>query len=325
MSLLRRLEGHSAAVTAVSTKGDLGATASRDRSLKVWRLSTGALERSIETEGSLLCCSLSSTRVAAGGIGKRAQVWELETGKKVLSLEHDGWVRGVIIDEEDGFAMTCSDDKTAKIWKQSEVALILSKHLEAVLCVCIIEKGKWYATGSEDSTVRVFSGDGKLARVFRGHDRAVVSLASAGKTLLMSGSDDKITKWWDLETKKCVFDTECAARVDALAVSPFGTLLVAAGEVWSIPEQKRLLNLPHQNTKACAFFELTGTGNTEDDGDLCVILAIHGPDFRPILLRLKGCRESIIPAIPADYHPETPELITDESPVFPDDPQPNHL
>jgi len=77
---LRRLVGHQMPVwgVAVSQDGKLAASASFDRTLKVWDLNSGSLVATFTNDGTLMSCAfLTPTRVIAGDAGGRVHFLEL--------------------------------------------------------------------------------------------------------------------------------------------------------------------------------------------------------------------------------------------------------
>jgi WD40 repeat protein len=60
--------------------------------------------------------------------------------------------------------------------------------------------GRWIASGSEDSTVKIWNGrSGELVHTFRGHTGIVTSVAfTPDGRRLISGSRDHTAKVWDL-------------------------------------------------------------------------------------------------------------------------------
>jgi serine/threonine protein kinase len=75
-----------------------------------------------------------------------------------------------------------------------------SGHSAGVSSVAFSPDGQWLASGSDDSTVKVWSvGSGELARTFRGHKQGVNALAfSPDGHWLASGSNDSTAKIWSV-------------------------------------------------------------------------------------------------------------------------------
>ena len=94
-------------------------------------------------------------------------------------------------------------DGTLRIWNyrlaQPECISILRGHTDGVLALHL--DGKLLASGSADSTVRVWDYEKKECKVFREHKDWVnaVRITGDGKWLF-SGSDDTTIKLWDIES-----------------------------------------------------------------------------------------------------------------------------
>jgi phospholipase A-2-activating protein len=62
-----------------------------------------------------------------------------------------------------------------------------------------------FITGSMDKAVRIYSLEGTLISILRGHEGGVISLAFTGDGKhLLSGSWDGTARVWDLATAKCI-------------------------------------------------------------------------------------------------------------------------
>ncbi len=78
---LRTLTGHSDRVNgvAMSADGRRAVSASRDKTLKVWDLETGAVVATFNCEGPALCCAFAGDRrIVAGDYSGRVHFLSLE-------------------------------------------------------------------------------------------------------------------------------------------------------------------------------------------------------------------------------------------------------
>jgi WD40 repeat protein len=66
--------------------------------------------------------------VATANPGANAQIWEVNTGQKILQMKHDGSVTEVAFSPSGRWLMTASDDGTARVW------LLLPEDLIAEAC-----------------------------------------------------------------------------------------------------------------------------------------------------------------------------------------------
>ena len=94
-----------------------------------------------------------------GSDDKTAKIWDLATGKAVLTLEgHTDYVRSVAFSPDGSRLATGSSDKTAKIWdlNTGKAALTLEGHTSSVKSVAFSPDGTRLATGSDDETAKIW-------------------------------------------------------------------------------------------------------------------------------------------------------------------------
>ncbi|KAG1725820.1 WD40-repeat-containing domain protein [Suillus occidentalis] len=142
-----------------------------------------------------------------------------------------------------------SSDKTTRQWDLKE-----GKEIEEVRDVCkeevwgvaVSRDSRWVVTGGKNADLKVFEVKTGVVKKLQGHSKMITCIdISADNTLLASGSDDKTSRIWNLETGKLVagpfksIDWVGAVRFSTdskkLAVkSPTGKCL----EVWDVQTQK---------------------------------------------------------------------------------------
>ncbi|MFC1679387.1 caspase family protein [Elusimicrobiota bacterium] len=148
------------------------------------------------------------------------------------------------------FALTGSDDSTARIWDaESGIELrSFTGHSGIVAVVDMDSRGDRVFTAAEDGTVRFWDpATGKELRKIRAHDKGVLTAAlSRDDILLVTGSRDKTARLWDLGTGRML--REFAGHSDmvwAAAVVPGGRWVVTGsneGEayLWDIKTGKKI-------------------------------------------------------------------------------------
>jgi WD40 repeat protein len=62
--------------------------------------------------------------LATASYDKTARIWEVQRGQEIHNLPHDGTVNSVAFSPDGKFLATASDDKTARIWPVSAEDLI---------------------------------------------------------------------------------------------------------------------------------------------------------------------------------------------------------
>jgi WD40 repeat protein len=114
--LLHTLKGHKAAVNSVHFKDCIVATASGDRTVRLWNLRTGVTIRTIAAHGTTIACvTLTKEFVVTGSSDHNIKLFDLETGEEVRTLKgHTGLVRTIQADNTK--VVSGSYDQSIRIW-----------------------------------------------------------------------------------------------------------------------------------------------------------------------------------------------------------------
>ena len=155
------LKGHTLALggLAYSADGMYVATASYDRTAKVWEAATGRLVRTIEVPTSRISSvafSPDSRRLAIGG-HEPTTVWELgDTNREPVTLQGQIIVRSVAF-SPDGLRIIAGS-RNAKVWEAAtgRELLTLRGHTKFISSVAISADGQRIITGSWDQTVGIW-------------------------------------------------------------------------------------------------------------------------------------------------------------------------
>ncbi|ETS60093.1 hypothetical protein PaG_06088 [Moesziomyces aphidis] len=232
----RTLKGHTKAVQDVNfdSKGNYIVSCSSDLSIKVWDASNDY--RNVKTlhghdhSVSSVAFLPGDGFLVSASRDKTIKIWELATGFCTRTLHgHAEWVRSAIPSDDGRWLLSCSTDQTARIWDLStgETKVELRDHDHVVevaifapvsayaalreLAGLVAPKdasasapGQFAATGSRDKTIKIWDSAGQCLKTLTGHDNWVRGLAFSpnGKNLL-SVSDDKTMRIWDLKTGRC--------------------------------------------------------------------------------------------------------------------------
>jgi WD40 repeat protein len=212
----------------------------------------------LDTDDSVLCLAASPNgkRLASGGCDRIVNIWDISGGVMNAKLDqsienHADWVFGVVFAADGKHLLTCSRDKTAKVWDLStrESVLTFPDHQSPVYGVAVTPDGKTGISAGEDNQVRFWNttGDGKQTRALAGHSKAIFRvLYHPRQPLVLTCSADSSVRVWNADKGQAV--RTLTGNTDwtyALAVSPEGNQVASGswnGEIriWKIADGQLL-------------------------------------------------------------------------------------
>ena len=211
---LQTLEGHSAWVRSVVFSHDSRqlASASDDRTVKVWDAATGECLRTLEGHSAWVrsvVFSHDSRQLASASDDRTVKVWDAATGECLRTLEgHSAWVRSVVFSHDSRQLASASGDRTVKVWDavMGECLRTLEGHSAWVRSVVFSHDSRQLASASGDRTVKVWdAATGECLRTLEGHSAWVWSVVfSHDSRQLASASDDRTVKVWDAAMGECL-------------------------------------------------------------------------------------------------------------------------
>ena len=254
----RQLTGHSSSVMAVafSPGGEYLATASDDKTAKLWNLQGEELITFTGHSGSLwgVAFSPGGEFIATASGDKTAKLWNLQGEELITFTGHSNGVTAVTFSPGGEFLATASWDKTAKLWNlQGEELITFTGHSDSVWGVVFSQGGEFLATASWDKTAKLWNLQGEELITFTGHSNQVTAVAfSPVGEFLATASWDNTTKLWNLQGRELITFTGHSNLVTAVAFSPGGEFLATVSDdntakLWNLQGQELITFTGHSN------------------------------------------------------------------------------
>jgi WD40 repeat protein len=252
LSLLNK-DGHTAHVLAValSQDGRLIVSAGKDNKIKVWDSSTGKLLYTLgDHTGWVSSLAISSNNLlVSGSYDKTVKIWDLNNKGKLrhTCVAHDDSVLAVAISSDGKLAVSGGIDKSIIIWNLDTGRPLkepLREHSESIWTLDIHDS--LFASGSDDGSVKIWKINENKSILtlnvpqkkdssensysdYIDHDINAVAI-SPDKQIVVSGSDDKSIKLWDINTGKLLKSRRGHDReVWSVTFSPDGEDLISGG------------------------------------------------------------------------------------------------
>ena len=130
----------------------------------------------------------------------------------IVLKDHTKKIISVALSKSGQYALTGSEDNTARLWdlKTGKTIQTLEGHAGTVTSVAFISDGKHALTGSSDRTVRLWDLEiGQTIKIFHGPTESThvwsVAFGKNEKYALTRSSDDKTACLWNIETGQIVY------------------------------------------------------------------------------------------------------------------------
>ncbi|XP_069490211.1 WD repeat-containing protein 88 isoform X2 [Ambystoma mexicanum] len=210
-------EEHTAPISECSLTADNRRmiTSSYDKTVKAWDLETGKVLWSVNHEGLVTSCNISSDgklAVSAVDVENAICVIDVTTGSRVAYVKdhHKSTVTRCCFDPDNQRVCSVSSDRTIKLWDTlaQSTTITINKSHDNIISDCNFSlNGRLLCTASWDKTLKTW--DIKTG-AFRSHGPSLFSNAHEGSvsacafsddaSLLVSGAYDKSIVLWNVDT-----------------------------------------------------------------------------------------------------------------------------
>jgi WD40 repeat protein len=175
-------------------------------------------------------------KLASGGGDGQVRIWEIGKGRSiVLPEQHSANVRTVRFNSKGDLLASGSKDGQIFLWDVAKNYLctkLSQEHTDGVRTLAFSPDGYYLASGAEDCTIRVW--DTKARKCVCSLPNLsteiwAVTFTPDGQAIVSGGTDGSI-HIWEWRTGKIISRQEAGGGIFALACSPSGGYLAAAGE-----------------------------------------------------------------------------------------------
>ncbi len=262
-----------------------------------------------------IACSPDGTQLASASNDKTLKIWDPKKGINTDTLEgHGDTVRSVVFNYDGSLLASASYDGTVKLWDplSGELLTTLEGHNGGVIGVSFNHDGSLLASASTDGVVKLWD---PVARQhvadLEGHTNWVVGVDfSRDGSLLASASYDGVVKLWDPVARQHVADLEGHTNwVRNIAYSYDGTQLASVGNdstvrLWGpVARQQIAVFEGHSDTVRSAVFDPDGSVilSASDNG----IVKLWDSKSGQQIAGFEGHASGVVDV---SYHPERPQF-----------------
>lgn len=210
----RVLHGHSNRVFSVafSANGQFLASASADRTIKLWHPHTGQCLKTLHGHSSwvwAVAFSPDSKFLASGSYDHTIRIWDVGSGECWQTLQgHPGSVLGVAFSPDGKTFFSSGYEKIVKRWDLETGNCLNTWEADSnrVWAIAVSPDNQYVATGGDDSSVKLWDiHTGGCVRTFSGHTSQVLCIVfTADGDRMISSSSDRTIKIWNVATGDCL-------------------------------------------------------------------------------------------------------------------------
>ncbi|HBL59780.1 MAG TPA: serine/threonine protein kinase [Cyanobacteria bacterium UBA8803] len=257
------LKGHWGSVEsiAISPDGQILASGSTDRTIKLWQLPDGQEISTLKSHQERIAAVVFSPdgqTLVSGSYDQTIKLWQVEQRRERCTLiGHTKWITSLAMSQDGETLASGSSEGTIKLWhlQQGRELRTLKGHTNYVSAIAIAPDGQTLASVSGDGTVKLWHlSTGMELHTFGSsfllHRGSFCSVAfSPDRQMLATGRGDGTINLWHLGTRRELGILKGhTERVRAVAFSPDGQMLVSGSmdktiKIWQVQERQAIATL----------------------------------------------------------------------------------
>jgi WD40 repeat protein len=267
-------EAHSKEINSIcfSSNNQLLASASKDKTIKVWQSKSGKLTNIMLFESDYansITFSRDNKLLISGKKDNTIEVLSLQTKKLICTLKgHQKAVNSVAVHPNGKLIASASDDKTVNLWsiESGKQVCTLKGHTDNVMAVSFSPNGDVLASSGDinDKTVKLWFLSENRSITLKGHSDwfgGIYTIAfSPDSKLIASGSKDKTIKIWQVNTGKEAITLEGHSDDITSIIISADNKIIASGskdktlKLWALTTGKLISTINHhEKIQAVAF------------------------------------------------------------------------
>jgi WD40 repeat protein len=275
---VQTLLGHDGGITAIAIHpaGQILASGSTDRTIKLWDLNRGKLLHTFAARSlfsnvghrdriSTLTFSPDGATLFSGSDDGTIKEWDTNTRKLINTLPEPGWgISALTVTNDGGTLVSGGGDGVVHLWDLEKQALAasLTRHQDWISGLMISADSQTLISSSYDKKILLWDlKNDRILNTLSGHGERVKAIAvTSDWQTLISGSADKTIKIWNLADGKPlqVLATH-NDQVNCLAIDPHDEWFASGCEdgtltVWDTETHDRICTMQHAwSVNAIAF------------------------------------------------------------------------
>jgi WD40 repeat protein len=240
---------------AFSPDGKYFATASADKTAKLWNASTGKEITSINHSDVVwdVAFSPDSRFLATASSDRTAIIYDISNGHNFRRIAHNGTVWDVEFSPNSTYLATASSDNTTKLLNLDTGVIITLDHNGVINRVSFSPNGRYLATASDDGTAKIWSVlDGKLIGQVKHEDIVQSVCFNKDSTLFATASWDKTAALWYTLNRSNKFIFYHNNFVNDVSFSPNGNFIATGSydktaRIWDVARGVEISRMSHED------------------------------------------------------------------------------